>query len=333
MNIGKYLTPYKWGIPVLTGSGKKGAFDRHAVDCPFVFRHNGRFYMMYVGFDGIGYQTALAVSDDLLNWEHQGLILRRDEGTGWDAKNVAGTWILRENDLFGAPVLKKWQGKYWLAYHAYPENGYEEGSAKIGLAWTDDESLMHWNRLEEPILTPQDGADWERGGLYKECLLEFEGTFYLFYNAKNKHRGRWIEQTGLAVSADLKHWKRYANNPVLKVSPDAWDSGFVSDPCVLRDRDRWVMYFFGYNYKKAQEGLALSEDLFNWNKIPHPIITTGLEGELDSTFAHKPSVVWHNGVLYHFYTASRPYRDGDPTNNIFPEFRCITVATSKELQA
>ena len=331
MDIASCLTPYKRKEPVLIGSGIEGAFDRHAVDCPFVFRHNGRFYMMYVGFDGKGYQTALAASDDLLRWEPLGTILRREEGADWDSKNIAGTWILRDNDLHGPGTLKKWNGKYWLAYHSYPGDGYEEGSAKIGLAWTEDESLLTWNRLPEPILVPEDGEAWERGGLYKECLLEHEGVFYLFYNAKNRNDGRWVEQTGLAVSTDLASWKRHEGNPVLRVTPDAWDGGFVSDPCVLRDGNRWVMFFFGYDYKKAQEGIAISNDLLRWEKFPEPIIRVGEEGELDSIFAHKPSVIAHDGVLYHFYTASRRPKEGDRTRNVFPEYRTIAVATSREL--
>ncbi|WNQ13582.1 hypothetical protein MJA45_11375 [Paenibacillus aurantius] len=332
MEITSCLTPYKYPEPVLVGSGVEGAFDYHAVDCPFVFRHNDRFYMMYVGFDGSGYQTALAVSDDLLHWEHLSTILRRDEGAEWDSRNIAGTWILRDNEMSGPGTLKKWDGKYWLAYHSYPGEGYEEGSAKIGLAWTEDESLLTWNRLPDPILVPEDGEEWEKGGLYKECLIEHEGTFYLFYNAKNQDHGRWLEQTGLATSTDLVHWDRYEHNPVLRVTPDAWDSGFVSDPCVLRDGDRWAMFFFGYNYKHAQEGLALSTDLFHWSKLPEPILTVGQEGELDAIFAHKPSVISHNGILYHFYTASRRPQEGDRTCNIWPEFRSIAVATSKKLK-
>ena len=63
----RYLTPHKFGRPVLTGSGTPGASDEKAVDCPFVFQHNGAFYMAFVGFDGRGYQTGLARSRDLLN--------------------------------------------------------------------------------------------------------------------------------------------------------------------------------------------------------------------------------------------------------------------------
>lgn len=330
MNIEPYITPYKLGKPVLAGSGISGRFDYRAVDCPFVFRHRGLFYMMYVGFDDTGYQTALATSSDLLHWEHVGVILRRDEGAGWDSKNIAGTWILKEHELAGPPVLKKWNNKYWLVYHAYPEFGYEEGSAKIGLAWTEDENLLEWHRCPEPILTPEEGADWEKGGLYKECLIEHEGTFYLFYNAKNQDK-RWVEQTGVAFSTDLKEWSRYEHNPVLKVTPDGWDSGFVSDPCVLQHNGEWVMYYFGYNYKQAQEGLALSKDLLHWEKYPEPIIKVGTDGEIDSIFAHKPSVITHEGVLYHFYCSCRKVKEGDPTVNYGKEFRTISVAASHDI--
>ena len=35
------------------------------MDIPFDFFHEGKYYMVYTGFDGIGYQSALAQSDDL----------------------------------------------------------------------------------------------------------------------------------------------------------------------------------------------------------------------------------------------------------------------------
>ncbi|WEG11734.1 hypothetical protein PU629_16540 [Pullulanibacillus sp. KACC 23026] len=331
MNIEPYLTPYKYGKPVLVGSGKEGHFDKDAVDCPFVFRHNDQFYMMYVGFDGVGYQTGLAISDDLLNWKPKGVILKRGEGAGWDSVSVAGTWILKEHGLNEPPVLKKWKNKYWLVYHAYPNEGYEEGSAKIGLAWTEDEELLTWHRLEEPILVPEEGANWEKAGLYKECLIEQDGKFYLFYNAKNK-KEKWIEQTGVAFSDNLVDWQRYADNPILPVSEEGtWDSKFASDPCVLQNGEEWVMYYFGYDYKKAEEGLAFSKDLLNWEKYPEPILQVGEANEIDATFAHKPSVITHNGVLYHFYCASRKSKEGDRTVNWGTEFRTISVAASKNI--
>lgn len=320
-----YLTPHKLGRPVLTGSGTPGAFDERAVDVPFVFEHRGAYYMTYVGFDGQGYQTALARSADLLHWEPLGVILGRGEGNGWDSANAAGCWLLCENALDGPRTLVQYEGKYWLAYHSYPGEGYETGPARFGLAWTEDESLLTWHRLPEPFLTPEEGGEWERGGLYKECLLRHEGFFYLFYNAKDSHA---MEQTGLATSPDLRTWTRYEDNPVLRTTPGAWDSRFRSDPCVVRDGERWVMFHFGYDGRHAQEGIAFSDDLYHWRQHPAPILTAGPAGSLDSTHAHKPAVIRRNGVLYHFYCACRPHRAGDPTDN-GGELRCITVATSE----
>lgn len=334
MNVTGWETPHKLGRPLLIGSGQPGAYDEQAVDCPFVFRHRDRFYMMHVGFDGVGYQTGLAVSDNLLDWQPYGIILKRGEGAAWDSRNTAGTWLLRDNRLNGPATLKKWDGKYWLAYHAYPGEGFETGAASIGLAWTTDERLLDWHRLPEPALAPEDGADWESGGLYKECLLEHEGRLYLFYNAKNKPDSslgahRWREQIGYATSDDMRSWRRAAGNPVLPIGPEgSWDALFASEPCVLHDGHRWGMAYFGFEGKHAQDGIAYSDDLAAWTKHPHPLVAAGRDGELDSIHAHKPSLIAHNGVLYHFYVASRPWREGDATIIFGKEYRTIAVATS-----
>src|SRR5580704_2261340 len=73
-----YLTPHKYGKLVLKASTMPGDFDSRSVDCPFFFHHAGRFYMTYVGWDGTGYQTGLASSGDLVDWQKEGCILRRD---------------------------------------------------------------------------------------------------------------------------------------------------------------------------------------------------------------------------------------------------------------
>ena len=94
MVIDHLVTPYKLGKPVLTGSGREG--------------------------DGEGYQTGLAVSDDLLRWEKKGAILRRGTHMEWDSVGMAGTAVLTDRDLTGGNRLRKWRGRYWMLYHAYP---------------------------------------------------------------------------------------------------------------------------------------------------------------------------------------------------------------------
>mgnify|MGYP003534089167 FL=1 len=329
----KLQTPYKYNQPVLTGSGVPGSFDEQSVDRPFVFYHQNQWYMMYTGFDGIGYQTALAVSQDLLHWTFLATILKRNQsGNHWDRVGCAGTWLIKENDLLtSVPTLKKIDGKYWMIYHSYPDTGYETGPAEIGLAWCKNEDLLQWHCLSSPVLSWKDGSDWEKGGLYKACILYHNCKYYMFYNAKTTDE-RWIEQTGLATSTDLLHWTRCESNPVLPVSSIRnWDCKFVSDPYIVRDHDTWINFFFGYDYEHAQEGVAFSEDLIHWEKNPVPLLSCGSSElqELDSIHAHKASIVFYNGKLYHFYCAVRPYKKDDPACNN-GEFRCITVACSEK---
>jgi hypothetical protein len=285
----------------LSPSGKPGAFDEKAVDCPFVFRDRGGYRLLHVGFDGSGYQTGIASSADLLNWTSEGVVFGRRPDNPILRYNAAMTWIVRENDVFSVGRLKKIHGRYLGVYHAYPNPGFEQGAAVIGLCRSSN--LRDWDP-EPPCLRPEDGADWERGGLYKPCLVEEKGMFYLIYNAKNPG-ARWHEQTGVATSRDLKTWTRYSGNPIVRNGgPGSVDEKFASDPCVLRYRGQWAIFYYSLDAKSvARDLLALSPDLFQTAKCDGVLIDVGPPGTVDSRYAHKPSVIAKDGVLYHFYCA------------------------------
>jgi len=323
--IGPFRSPYKYGKLVLAASPVPGAFDGKAVDDPFVFYHEGKFKMLYIGFDGTGYQTGLATSTDLVKWERVACVAHRDPASKYTKYNVALSCIVREDGLTSQGRLKKIHGRYLGAWNAYPNAGYEEGAAVIGLAWSDD--LLHWE-LTEPILLPEDGAPWEHGGLYRPNLVEQNGILYLYYNAKTdslpkSQGGGWQEQSGVATSRDVKTWTRYQSNPVLpNGSAGSWDSHFASNPFVVRNKDLWGMYYFGLDSRgKARELLALGHDPYHFTKVNEIIIDVGAPGTVDETYAHKPCVIWHDGALYHFYCA---------VSGRWPhEVRGISVARSK----
>jgi predicted GH43/DUF377 family glycosyl hydrolase len=286
---------------VLPPSGRRGAFDEKTVDCPFVFRRDDLFYMTYVGFDGRGYQSGLASSGDLLDWRSEGLIAGRNGASEVARYNLAINWIVRENDVFSEGRLKKISGRYLGAYHAYPRPGLEQGPAVIGLCWSGD--LRKWE-VEPPCLNPAEGGAWEAGGLYKPCILEENGVFYLFYNAKTTDRS-WREQTGVATSVDLRNWKRHAGNPVVINGPaGSPDERFASDPCVLGYGKGWAFFYYGLDRKGvARDLLGLSPDLFHPRKCDGVLIDVGPPGSVDEKYAHKPSIISHRGTLYHFYCA------------------------------
>ena len=55
-------TPYKYGVVVRPDANSE------MVDSPTVFRQGNRWLMTYIQYDGRGYETWLAESDDLLAW-------------------------------------------------------------------------------------------------------------------------------------------------------------------------------------------------------------------------------------------------------------------------
>ena len=300
-SVNVFETPYKYGKLILQASDDLSSFDSRSVDCPFVFHHGHSFYMTYAGFDGVGYQTGLAASEDLLTWRRLGCILRRDPSSPVIRYNVALNWILRENALHSPGRAVKVNGRFLGVFHAYPGSGYEQGPAVIGLCTSHD--LLRWE-IGDIVLRPEDGAAWERGGLYKPCLVSHRGTYYLFYNAKNAEK-HWREQTGLATSTDLKHWKRYEGNPVIANGPPGSpDERFASDPCVLLYRDTWAAYYYGLDARgRARDLLALGKSPEHFEKVPAIMVDAGPPGSVDEDYAHKPGIVFHDGSLYHFYCA------------------------------
>ncbi|WP_243063582.1 hypothetical protein [Humibacter sp. RRB41] len=328
-------TPVRGTRLEVAPSFHEGRFDALAVDCPFVFSLAGRQGMTFVGWDGTGYQTALT-------WKHEGLwtvphvILPRDPASQVRRYNSALTSIVRDNDLSSPGNLRTFDGWYLGTFHAYPAPGYEAGPGIIGFVRSRD--LVHWEETGGR-LSPTDGGAWENGGLYKSWLMEHDGLFYVFYNAKNRDvfgtvtvPPPWIEQTGVAVSNDLVNWRRLQDDPVLRAGRSGdFDEIFASDPCVLRDGDRWVMFYFGLAADgHAREGYATSDDLVHWEKSGEILLDVGARGSIDSTHVHKPAVITWDGRLEHYYCAvapRSPIRVGDVEQH---EFRGIAKATSAD---
>jgi hypothetical protein len=311
IDISEYKTPFVYSELIVEASGIQGGFDAKTVDDPIVFRADDKFYMLYIGWDGLGYQTGLASSTDLLRWKKLGCVAPRDANSKYTQFNLALSSILRDKHLHSKGDAIKVRGRYLGAWNAYPNSGYEEGAAVIGLAWSDN--LLHWE-LTEPILQPQNGTSWEHGGLYRPDLLLDHGVYYLYYNAKTdtlpKSSGSgWREQSGVATSNDLKLWTRYSGNPVLRnggtnQTNTPRDARFASNPYVMRNGKQWAMFYFGLSpHQPACELLAVGNDPYHFTKAPEVLIDAGAPGSIDETFAHKPSLIWHNGALYHFFCA------------------------------
>jgi len=317
-------TPYKYGLVMVPDDNSK------KIDCPTVFRKGDKWFMTYFIFDGRGYETWLAQSNDLLHWDNMGKVMAFTDTTDWDSNQKAGYPSLQDPEWGGSYKLEQFDGKYWMPYFGGNSRGYEKGLLSIGMAHTEkDPTTVHlWDRQKEPIFmaTDKDARWWENSTIYKTWVL-FDRSrttgypFVMYYNARgdsiNPNRG--AERIGMAVSKDMINWERFGTDPVIN-----HHKGISGDAVIQKIDDVWVMFYFGAFWPTRKDydafnRFACSYDLVNWTEWDGKDLVFPSE-PYDNWFAHKSYVVKHDGVVYHFYCA---------TNH--DQQRGIAVATSKDL--
>lgn len=308
--------PFEKGGPIEQFS------DVRVVDVPTVYRIPGedRWYMTFIGFDGRGYRSFLASSEDLVQWRQEGLAMGYGAEGRFDYGGaVLGAFLYQNYDLKSQRTLKKHDGKYWSLYGAYPrQGGYELRPGSNGVAESTDGRTWK-SAVEEPILSVHQGSaqPWEKSCIYQPWLVEHGGMYWNLYNAAQGH----VEQIGLATSQDLLNWSRYAENPIVSVGPRTSDR--CADPKVFRQGDHWVMLFYGLSGGHADIRVAFSMDLKHWRAHPEPLYTAGGHPKgLDSQHAHKISLVYNaeSESFYMFYCA------------VGKKGRGIALLTSKALE-
>ncbi|MGV8090675.1 MAG: hypothetical protein AB2L24_02245 [Mangrovibacterium sp.] len=316
-------TPYKYGLVLAPDS------NSYKMDCPTVFRKDDKWIMTFIVFDGQGYETHLAESADLLNWELKGKILQYSDSLDWDVNQKAGYPSLINYEWEGDCTIRPYNGKYWMSYLGGDTRGYEKGLLSVGIAFTaeDPASVHEWQRLDRPVLmaTDPDARWYDNSTIYKSFVIEDHERltghpFVMYYNARGDslNPGRGAERISMAVSDDMVNWKRYGDRPVIN-----HHKGISGDAVFRKIGDVYVMFYFGAFWPggqaKAFDTFACSYDLVNWTEWTGPHLIEPSE-PYDGLFAHKPWILKHDGIVYHFYNAV------DTLGN-----RGIALATSKDM--
>ncbi len=316
-------TPHKYGMVMIHDDTSS------MIDCATIFRQDSTWYMTYLVFEGKGYETWLAKSDNLLDWETIGTVLPYNsiEDNKWNQS--AGYPSLVDHNWGGSYAISKFDNKYWMSYFGSNSMGYERGKLSIGMAYTEkDVTKAHsWNRLTKPVMTTNDddAGVWESDKLYKSSVIwdstKITGSqFVMFYNAVGDTSTfeNWVERIGVATSNDMIHWERYEGNPVI----DHY-VGLTGDAVIQKIDSVYVMFYYGAFWPKGRKDafnrFACSYDLLHWTDWNGEDLISTSES-YDEKYAHKPYVVKHDGIVYHFYTA---------VNNL--EQRGLAVATSKDV--
>lgn len=239
-------------------------------------------------------------------------IMLPDPASDWETYNVFNPAVIHHNGLFH--MHYRAQGLDWVS--------------RIGYAVSSDG--IHWNRMRQPVLVPQDETDSR--GIEDPRVTEIEGCFYMAYTAYGStylgkgeptHLGGGVLPM-IARSENLITWERLG--PLV--------TGEDNKDHVLFPR-RINGKYMAFHRRAPQVWLAESPDLIHWpQESMRPIFAPRPENGWDSFRVGGGGVPIETEygwlVIYHAYDPSHTYRLGaclldleDPSVVIHRPNECI----------
>jgi sucrose-6-phosphate hydrolase SacC (GH32 family) len=211
----------------------------------------------------------------------------------YDPSTPTEKWYINDHCLI-------FDGQLWHMFgitHAEPADPQDEKH----FAHATSPSLTAPTWTKQPFALSADPALGE-ALLWAPHVIRHDGLYYMFYCAGPRSG---IEtdpyyRIFLATSKDLWTWTRHPENPMLT------DGYHGRDPMILRDGDRWIMYYTATSSPTGgnhQVKCATSTDLIHWTNqqvaLNHPATGT-YGGPCESPF------VVRRGRKYYLFAGPNP---------------------------
>ena len=203
---------------------------------------------LYSAFDGRTWHTALAISEDGLRWQPQGVVLSPDPQI-WESTYIAAN---------GSALFYNSQFWYW----------YESGARdtfRIGLARSRD--AKSWRKEPAPVLDLGPAGSWDEKDIADPYVIRIDPYFYMYYLGQDRGRR---QRLGVARSTDGIRWEKLRANPILELGADgAFDEVGLGEPAVWKSHGFYWMLYRGRDVAEYRRlGLARSTDGVHWRKLP-----------------------------------------------------------------
>ena len=181
-------------LPAALGPGSPGAFDDQATWTGSVLHSGGRWHLFYTGIaareHGAVQRIGHAISDDLVGWERQGLVLEaapawyEKRGPGVPAEAWRDPWVFESAD----------GGGFHMLVTARVNHGPPDGRGVIALASSPD--LETWE-IRAPVSEPG-----EFGMLEVPQLVHLGGRWrLLFSTVGHEHSAARLARPGVVPEA------------------------------------------------------------------------------------------------------------------------------------
>lgn len=223
----KNLKDWKKAGKEILPAGQKGEWDSDFTAHGFVFGEGKKYSMLYDG-SRIGdwlEEIGLAQSSNLRKWEKHRLNPIFGVGTlRWERRHVSRCSIFTQ------------RGEYYLYYA-----GHDGERERIGLARGTSLTRIT-KRLPDPVLDVGGRGAWDEKSISDPRVVAWKGNYVMFYSGID---AKGIERTGIAQSRDLVHWRKFAGNPILDVTPGGWDAISASRAFPFVDDRKIALFYSG----------------------------------------------------------------------------------------
>jgi len=244
------FAPYERN-PVFTARGP-GHWDERIRERGWILRERDQWRMWYTGYQPGGQmKLGLAVSPDGITWT------RYSDGPIYDEQWVEDMMVAyREKTYYmfaeglndRAQLLTSPDGIHWtrdgsLEIRRADGSPLSEGPCGTPTAWFDDDRwwLMYergdkavwlasspdmkiWTNVQDdPILSPGPNK-YDNKMIAVNQLISYHGRYYIYYHGLGDTNGNWT--TNIAVSTDMRNWKKYERNPLFPIEANK-SSGIV----------------------------------------------------------------------------------------------------------
>lgn len=223
--------------------GENSNWDSDFVAHCFVFKDGNTFTMLYDGSPKGKWleEIGIAVSKDLLHWKkYDKNPVFKVGKNAWDNTHVSRCCVFKKDDT------------YYLFYA-----GHDGKRERIGMA--KGKSIFTIKRFsDKPVLDVGRKGEWDEQTISDPRVMRYKDVYLMFYSGVDRNSN---EQMGLAVSRDLKTWKKYDKNPILTIDQEGRDKVSAARADVKIIDDKLYIFYSGktnilYSIGLAEMGIA-----------------------------------------------------------------------------
>ena len=126
------------------------------------------------------------------------------------------------------------------------------------IGYAESRDGMHWDKkFKDPVFQADPASPWECHKVTACQVFPYRDQYWMFYIGFATED---LAQIGMARSKDgMTGWERSLHNPILSPEPGGFDADACYKPFVLKDNDRWLLWYNGRNGSCEQIGMAVFE--------------------------------------------------------------------------